>query len=110
VGVGQKEKYKLRFNKQISKIARFLQNYKQERGCADCKEDYPYWMLDFDHIGDDKSFTISHYRKTTVSLEKIQAEVEKCEVVCANCHRNRTYLRSLTDGVSSIDIGDHYSS
>jgi len=28
-------------------------------------------------------------------IERILAEVDKCDIVCANCHRLRTYQRRL---------------
>jgi transposase len=94
VGFGQKKKFGERQKNSRSKIRKYMQEYKSQRSCADCKEKYPYWIMEFDHLGN-KKFTISAYRKTTSSLEEIKKEIEKCEVVCANCHKNRTFLRSL---------------
>ena len=46
--------------------------------------------MDFDHrLGEVKSFVIS-YAPGRHSLEAITAEIAKCDVVCANCHRLRT--------------------
>jgi hypothetical protein len=47
--------------------------------------------MDFDHIGPKTAEVSSMVR--TLSTERLLAEVRKCEVVCANCHRVRTYLR-----------------
>lgn len=91
-GLDQKEKTRYRTNGLREEITRFLVDYKESRGCTDCGGMYPYWVLDLDHI-EEKSFTISHYRKFTVNLDNIKEEVRKCEVVCANCHRTRTYVR-----------------
>lgn len=60
--------------------------------CADCKNTYDPFCMDFDHMGD-KSFTIS--QSMTRPLEVILAEIDKCEIVCANCHRLRTRDRRL---------------
>jgi hypothetical protein len=49
-------------------------------------------VLDFDHRGD-KAFAIGEaitYRR----WETILAEIAKCDVVCANCHRRRTARRN----------------
>jgi len=108
LGAGQKEKTLQRQQKKRNAIATLIAEYKQEKGCADCKEKYPYWMLDFDHIRD-KSFTISNHRMSTAKIDIIKKEIEKCEVVCANCHRNRTHFRQLTTGINSLDISQHYS-
>lgn len=35
-------------------------------------------------------------------LETVKAEVEKCDVVCANCHRERTYQRKVASGEVSV--------
>ena len=39
----------------------------------------------------DKSFEIS--TNSGKSLEDIKKEIEKCEIVCSNCHRIRTHKR-----------------
>ena len=107
IGMGQKDKVINRTRHRRSIIRTYINEYKQERGCLDCKEMYPYWMLDFDHLSD-KKFNISSYRQMTNSLEVIKEEIAKCEVVCANCHRIRTFTRKLVDGTDIVDISEHY--
>lgn len=107
LGEGQKEKANQRRVKHISAIRKYIQEFKQQRVCADCKENYPYYMMDFDHLGD-KKFSISGFRTHTTNLDKIKEEIEKCEVVCANCHRIRTYQRSSSSRVSVLDIEEFY--
>ena len=68
----------------------YLIEYFAEHPCVDCGEDDPV-VLDFDHLRD-KAFNIGaslHLR----GWSSILAEIEKCEVVCANCHRRRTARR-----------------
>lgn len=62
--------------------------------CVDCGEQDPV-VLDFDHLpGFEKRFTISRaVGASTRSWDSILAEIAKCEVVCANCHRRRTAAR-----------------
>ena len=96
IGVGQKDKTKNRTRECRTKVMRFLQEYKSGKICCDCKENYPYWLLEFDHLGD-KKFTISEFRNSTMDLEKIKEEIDKCDVVCCNCHRNRTFIRQTKD-------------
>lgn len=62
--------------------------------CADCGVQYPSYVMDFDHLGN-KSFTIGGSAPHQ-SLAKIKAEIAKCEVVCSNCHRQRTWQRQQT--------------
>lgn len=62
--------------------------------CADCKVKYPFYVMDFDHQNvKDKVQEVSYMFTRNWSLDKIRLEVEKCEVVCANCHRIRTYRK-----------------
>jgi hypothetical protein len=64
----------------------------KSRPCDDCGIQYPHYVMDFDHVRGDKSFNISDlYGK---SEKAILAEVAKCDLVCANCHRIRTHVRS----------------
>ena len=100
IGIGQKDKTIERNSSRRNKIVRFIQEYKAGKKCVDCGENYPYWILEFDHLKD-KNFTIAQFRSTTMSLEVVKEEIEKCDVVCSNCHKNRTFNRSLKtlDGV-----------
>lgn len=107
LGAGQKEKNVARQNRGRKTILNFMQQYKQSRVCTDCKEDYPYWMMEFDHLGD-KEFTIGNYKETTGSLERVKREISKCEVVCSNCHKNRTHFRSLDSGDYTLNISEFY--
>lgn len=62
---------------------------------ADCGKRYPHYVMDFDHRpGEKKSFNLAIAAgQTRLSWEKIAAEIAKCDVVCANCHRIRTHRR-----------------
>jgi len=107
LGAGQKEKTRQRTRDKRNKIIKYVQEFKSGKICADCKEDYPYWMLEFDHLGD-KVFTIGQFSTHTTSLEIVKAEIEKCDIVCANCHRNRTHLRLIKSGSSTLDLSAYY--
>jgi hypothetical protein len=48
-------------------------------------------VLDFDHVSGEKVSTIGKMLQENISWAKIHAEIEKCNVLCANCHRKRTY-------------------
>jgi len=63
--------------------------------CQDCGVRYPPYVMDFDHVRGDKVMDISDMISAAVSWDVLIAEVAKCEVVCANCHRIRTYTRGL---------------
>lgn len=62
--------------------------YKGDK-CCDCGKEFPLCCFDFDHRDPDlKSFNISHCYGFT--FEELKAEADKCDLVCANCHRIRT--------------------
>jgi hypothetical protein len=71
--------------------------------CADCGQRYPPYVMDFDHVGP-KTANISGL-VFTVSTERLLREVAVCEVVCANCHRERTHSRSEARGDRSTLFG-----
>lgn len=61
--------------------------------CVDCGEANPI-VLDFDHLdAETKLLEISKLVSRGYSINAIDAEIAKCEVVCANCHRKRTARR-----------------
>lgn len=69
-----------------------IRDYKLELGCKDCGYNEHFAALDFDHLGD-KEYNIAELSRRGWCWERILREIEKCEVVCSNCHRIRTYKR-----------------
>ncbi len=62
--------------------------------CMDCKKQYNPWVMDFDHVKGRKVNDIAKI-KLQCGWKKLKKEIAKCEVVCANCHRDRTHKRAL---------------
>lgn len=69
-----------------------ISKIKEENPCTDCGNFYPAVCMDYDHVSDDKVTTVS-VMVSSKSLTSIMKEIEKCELVCANCHRIRTHKR-----------------
>jgi hypothetical protein len=67
-------------------------NYLREHPCVDCGESDPI-VLEFDHVRGEKKVNISDLIRRYGSWDTIQAEIEKCDVRCANCHRRATAKR-----------------
>jgi hypothetical protein len=66
---------------------------KLSRGCADCGYRVHAVALDFDHRpGETKLCGVSRAAKDGRREDAI-AEAAKCDVVCANCHRIRSWCR-----------------
>ena len=69
----------------------------RRRPCGDCGQSFPPYVMDFDHRDPSKKlFAITTGSAHLMSREKLISEIEKCDVVCANCHALRTYA-SLMD-------------
>jgi predicted HNH restriction endonuclease len=50
--------------------------------------------MDFDHEPGTKRITIGHEKEArALSEEELRWEIAKCELVCANCHREREHQR-----------------
>jgi len=87
----QSEYAKKRSREQYKKIRGYLDELKKVP-CADCGEAHPSWAMDFDHRkGTKKAFNLGEAPSRGFPLKKVQAEVEKCDVVCTLCHRYRTF-------------------
>jgi hypothetical protein len=90
-----KELTQARTKDRRNKNRTYIRDYKLANSvCTDCGISYPPHVLDFDHLSD-KSFQIGGNAHKNVGLDKIKQEIEKCEIVCSNCHRHRTYMRSI---------------
>ena len=71
--------------------------------CADCGLKYPPYVMDFDHLNSAiKVNNISAMAGQGWSLKRIKEEIDKCEVVCSNCHRIRTWNRAQHSGVGEL--------
>lgn len=69
---------------------KFIDKIKLSKGCLHCGYKDHAVALDFDHLDpSDKNFNISQYF-ATASIEKLIKEINKCQILCANCHRVKT--------------------
>lgn len=62
------------------------------KGCVDCSV-ADSRVLEFDHARGTKRFNIS-LKRTCLVWKQLKVEIDKCDVVCANCHKLRTISRS----------------
>ncbi len=79
----QKDRYKE--NKE------YIWNFKLQNPCYMCGESHPA-CLDFHHINVKTKFeAVADLARKNRSLEVIQREIDKCEILCANCHREKHF-------------------
>ncbi len=66
----------------------------KDKPCMDCGGSFPPCAMDFDHVRGEK------YKEVGVmwgySKHRLMVEIAKCDLVCSNCHRIRTYDRKNT--------------
>ena len=58
--------------------------------CFDCKTNYHYSVYEFHHL-DPKGKDMNWTKMRLVSHKKRKEELDKCVMLCANCHRMRHY-------------------
>ncbi len=76
-------------------IMRVYINKIKDVPCMDCGNKFPPCAMDFDHrVKKDKEIDVGRMINGGWSKEKVDKEVKKCDIVCSNCHRIRTYLKS----------------
>jgi hypothetical protein len=71
-----------------------MREYKDNKPCADCGVPYRFWILQFDHVIS-KRYNLGTQGKK-LDEATLRAEMAYCDVVCANCHHERTHRRQLS--------------
>jgi hypothetical protein len=99
--IRRREKRRLR----VAEIKAWLRRYKAHLGCWYCPENDPA-CLDLHHVDPGlKLFNISVARHTAGTLDSLKQEIDKCRVVCANCHR-KLHDRERSKEMESEDYPD----
>ena len=103
----QKNTYKSS-NTYIYQTLRYLERkyqliHEKGGGCERCGYSKNIAVLEFHHKNErTKDFPIDARHLSNFSWEKLQEEAKKCEVLCANCHREHHYPEMLTSNVLNI--------
>jgi hypothetical protein len=86
--------YAIESNKEKKKkLASYVYEYLKTHSCIDCGENDPV-VLEFDHRDTvTKKANVSELVMGKSSLTKLQEEINKCDVRCANCHRRKTAMQ-----------------
>lgn len=84
--------YREKNKRKLQRIFTLVRSAK-DKPCADCGQSYPYYVMDFDHREGEIKTTEVTRLISTHSIRRVQEEIAKCDVVCSNCHRVRTFKR-----------------
>lgn len=76
-------------------------NAKTGKPCTDCGGYYPPCVLHWDHVPG-RGPKLFNLGRADYSLEKVLAEIAKCDLVCANCHAIRTWNRKHPEAPVSL--------
>lgn len=70
----------------------WLDSLKADKPCLDCGGEFPPYVMDFDHRDPaTKLHNVARMLDRNRPETEILAEIAKCDLVCANCHRIRTH-------------------
>jgi hypothetical protein len=98
------EREKARLVRQVAERRAEIQGlivaYLREHPCVDCGET-DIVVLEFDHLAG-KVADVSAYAGGGRTWTRVKAEIDKCEVRCANCHRRKTIERSTTHRAEAV--------
>lgn len=72
-----------------------VNSWKEERGCSWCGFMGKHYQLDLDHIDPTTKYGQNHRAyEPNWKWERIKKELDKCQILCANCHREKTFRDS----------------
>jgi hypothetical protein len=87
-----------KWNRQVEKREEarlYVFTYLSNHPCQDCGETDPL-VLTFDHVRGVKKNNVSQMVNQGYSIAAIQAEIDKCEIRCSNCHMRKEKQRRGT--------------
>ena len=77
------------------KMRKLVNRWKVMKGCSACGFKGKHFQLDLDHV--DPSTKYGQNRRAyepNWKLERIKKELAKCVILCANCHRLKTFMNN----------------
>ena len=94
--LNNKNKYKKNVQRRRKEYKEWFLEIKEKEECEKCGEDHP-GVLDYHHNGcEKKEDTISNMVNDLIPKKKIIAEIEKCIILCSNCHRKLHWYEHKT--------------
>lgn len=76
-------------------IRRVVNRWKEWKGCSACGFKGKHYQLDLDHVDPKTKYAQNHRAyEPNWRLPRVQEELSKCVILCANCHREKTFKNS----------------
>lgn len=97
-------------DKYTARNRQLILDYLANHPCVDCGE-ADVMVLEFDHVRGTKEHDVTTMVGDCFSIDRIKAEIAKCVVRCANCHRRKTmFERKMYRAVPSRRVVAHDAS
>jgi hypothetical protein len=91
------------YKKKYDETIRILREMKENKPCTDCGNFFAHYIMEYDHVperGPKKCSVAAAVGRGPGTLTFIN-ELAKCDLVCANCHATRTWMRKQNMPLSS---------
>lgn len=86
------EKVKEKNKTYREKVRDYVRKEKESNPCMDCGINYPYYIMEYDHTESNKIKTVS-WLASSGTIDQVIQEINKCDLICSNCHKARTWNR-----------------
>ncbi len=73
------------------KVREYVRLQKESDPCTDCGKYFPYYVMEYDHLHSKINSVAKIVSNGT--MNQVIEEIKKCELVCSNCHKVRTWSR-----------------
>jgi DNA-binding transcriptional ArsR family regulator len=82
-----------------------VNDLKEKNPCNDCGNFYPYFIMEYDHLDETTKKAPVSFLIKSAPFKEVEEEIAKCELVCSNCHKQRTWFRSKLKQLIRVTIG-----
>ena len=73
-----------------NRVREYIRDQKDNKPCMDCDQVFRYYVLQHDHRDPSGKVDSINRLARGANMTAVKAEIEKCDLVCANCHAERT--------------------
>lgn len=91
--LNNKERYISKAKESSKRLRDEVSALKESKPCTDCKITFPSYIMTFDHLDSKTKVNDIATLVTTNNRKAVFDEIAKCELVCFNCHAQRTHNR-----------------